>query len=423
MTQITFLVGPFHPNFSAVGYCAYQVQKCLLDSFDVSTIAFRDDPSQSLEGQLDAIQIHRIETSEMRATGLARSATGRIAGARLITLRLKGALRRLLSSETINRHLVRAYHTRLKAMDPEPDVIVPVAFPFETVLAALAYKRTHPRAIVVPYLFDDFVDSGSLHVLKLAREIKRPLHLCLERQMLMESDAVLAMHPLRRHLEDNFDSTQLAKVMFLEHPLMSPPAKAAERGDDGITTLCFTGSLIKNVREADYLISLLGGLQIERPVRADFFVMGNVARKVRSGILANGLEIVNHGCVPKAEADAAVARADVLINIGEKTGRQISSKIFEYMATGKPIIHLAHVRSDANTTILAKYPLALCLIEDRSMLKENARRVSNLIGRVPAQSLTFEEVSTIYPEAIPTKTADVLKYIVHNSQILFGTEK
>jgi hypothetical protein len=421
MTGIVFLVGSFHPNFSAVGYCAYQVQKCLVDTFDVSTIAFRDDPSQPLDGQLDAIRVHRIETSEMRARGLARAAKGQMARARH-ALRLKGALRRLLSPETIDRRLVDAYLERLKGMDPQPDVIVPVVFPFETVLAALAYKRTHPGVMVVPYLFDDFVDSGSLHVLKLAREMKRPRHLHLERRMLAESDAVLAMHPLRRHLEGSFDSTLLAKVMFLEHPLLSPPARATDRCDDGIIRLCFTGSLIQKVREPGYLINLLGALKIDRPVRADFFVMGNVAREVPSGVLGNGLEIVNHGRVPKPEADAAVARADILINIGEVTGRQISSKVFEYMATGKPIIHLAHVENDAVTKVLSKYPLTLSLIEDRSQLDENAHKVSDFIGRGAAEKLTFEQVKTIYPEALPATTANFLKDILKTYCANFETE-
>lgn len=382
-----------------------------MDSFDVSTIAFRDDPSQPLEGQLDAIRVHRIETSEMRARGLARTATGPMARQRLIALRLKGAFRRLLSPETIDRLLVQAYLERLKAMDPPPDVIVPVVFPFETAQAALAYKRIHSGVKIVPYLFDNFVESETLHVLKLAREIKRNRHLRLERWMLAASHAVIAMHPLRPHLESNFDSSLLSKVLFMEHPLLSPPNGEAKRCDDGGLRLCFTGSLIQKVTEPHYLIRLLRALRIERPVRADFFVMGNAAQDVSSCRLENGIEIINHGRVPKPEADAAVVRADILINIGEVRGKQISSKVFEYMATGKPIIHLAHVENDVVTKILAKYPPALCLVEDWSQLEENARKVSDLIGRGAAKEFTFEEVRAIYSEALPSATADVFRSI------------
>lgn len=412
MTHIVFLVDSFHPNFSAVGHCVYQVQRHLTDTFDVTTIAFRDQQSQPQDEQLGAIGVHRIETTDMRARSRAHTTPGLTGRAWVFALRIKGALRRLLSPATIDRSLVRAYVQRLESFVSPPDVIVPVVFPFEGVLAALAYKRTHASVMVLPYLFDDFVDSGSLHVLKIAREMKRNRHLGLERRMLAESDAVLAMHPLRNHLEGNFDGGALKNLLLLEHPLLSPPEVARQQCADGTLRLCFTGSLIRKVREPGYLINLLQALRVEQPMQADFFVMGNAAKDVPSGVLQNGIQITNHGRVPKPEADAAVARSDVLINLGEATGRQVSSKVFEYMATGKPIVHIASVEHDAVTKILAKYPPALCLLQDPRKVDENSRKISDfIVGRDPTQNLSFDEVKTIYPEALPSATVEVIKTI------------
>ncbi len=412
MTNITFLVGSFYPDFEAVGYCAYQVQKCLAHEFLISVVSFRNGTDQSTEQSIDGIQIFRIETEDMKRRGLAMYRSGRLMKAQVTMLRLRGAMRRLLSPTTINRSLVEAYLERLERLDPRPDVLVPVVFPFESVLAAQAYKVATPHVTLVPYLFDDFVDSGSLHVLRIARALKRSRHIRLEHRMLAEADAVLAMHPLRRHLERNFDSTLLRKVRYLEHPLLSPPTGAAEERKDGVVRLCFTGSLIKKVREPSYLVSVLSALRLETPVLADFFVMGNAAHAVPSGVLSNGLKIVNHGRVTKPEADAAVARADILINIGEVTGRQVSSKVFEYISTGKPILHLAAAEKDAVTEILSKYPRALCIRAQQSKLQENAIKISGLITSGIGRNLTFEQVKTIYPEALPSATADIFRDIV-----------
>lgn len=412
MINITFLAGSFYPDFEAVGYCAYQVQNCLTDEFSISVVSFRNEMHQPIEEVIDGIRIFRVETTDMKRREMVLRSKGRLAGGRLTMLRLQGAIRRLLSPVTINRSLVEAYIERLERLDPKPDVLVPLVFPFESVLAALAYKAANPNVILVPYLFDDFVDSGSLHVLKLAREMKRTRHLRLERRMLAEADAVLAMHPLRGHLEGNFASNFLEKVIFLEHPLLSPPKAAPQRYDDGVIRLCFTGSLIKKVREPSYLISVLSAIKLGTPVRADFFVKGNAAHRVPSGVLKNGLEIVNHGRVSKLEADEAVARADILINIGEVTGRQVSSKVFEYMSTGKPIMHLANLETDAVTSILSRYPLALCLMEDRSQIHENARKIYDFIVAGAVKKLTFDQVQSIYPEALPSTTADVFRDIV-----------
>ena len=409
MTQITFLVPSFHPNFSAVGYCAYQVQKCLAEKFDVSVISFRDGLEQSFEERLDTIKVHRIETHDMRARVHALARPGPLARAWLMALRLKGAARRLLSPETIDQSLVRAYLARLETMEPRPTVIVPVVFPFEAVLAALAFKRSHPEVTVIPYLFDDFVESGSLHVLKLARALKRGRHLRLERRMLEESDAVLSMHPLRAHFERHFQPKLLKKITYLEHPLLVKPAMGVEpQREDGITRLCYTGALVKNVREPDYLRALLRTIRPRQNVQANFYVMGSAAHKIPTESVADKIQIVNHGQVSKTEADAAIWCADILLNLGDVQGKQISSKVFEYMATGKPIIHLAYVTDDAVTQILAKYPLSLCLVQVQDRMDENVRLFQDFITTRRHDKVSFNAVKAIYPEALPETTSKTL---------------
>jgi hypothetical protein len=413
MSNITFLAGSFYPDFEAVGFCAYQVQKCLADEHLISVVSFRSQPHQQDEETICGIRIIRFATQEMTQRSLLAKHAGRIASMRLKIMRIRGALRKLLSPTSINKHLVQSYIECLEKLEPKPDVLVPLVFPFETVLAALAYKAKNPHVTLVPYLFDDFVQSGSLHVLNLAREMKRNRHLDLERRMLSESDAVLAMHPLRQHLEENFESCLLGRVTFVEHPLLSPPVSASEIDNLGTIKLCFTGSLIRNVREAGNLIRLLEAVQIEKPVRVDFYVMGNAAQDVPSGFLSNGVEIVNHGRVTKSEADAAVARADILINIGEVTGRQVSSKIFEYVSTGKPILHLANVKTDSVSGILSKYPLGLSIINDQRKLRENAHKISDLIRKGESEKITFDVVQTIWPDALPEYTAKIFRKIIN----------
>ena len=413
MMRITFLVPEFYPDFSAVGYCAYQVQKCLTDEFDVSVISFRHGQTQPLEERLDTIHVHRIETHYMRARAQALAASGPMARARLMSLRLKGALRRLLYPETIDEPLVRAYQARLEKMAPRPDVIVPVVFPFETVLAALAFKRAYPEVKVIPYLFDDFVDSGSLHVLKLARALKRGRHLRLESRMLEDADAVLSMHPLRAHFEHYFPTRMHKKVTYLEHPLLVKPAAArVPRHDDGVTRLCYTGALIKKVRDPSYLRALLRAMRPRQTVQADFYVMGDAAAKIPTQTGGGSVRIINHGRVPKPEADAAVRNADILINIGDAQGKQVSSKVFEYMATGKPIIHFAFVEKDTVSIILEKYPLALCITQTRRLFDGNVRRVEKFISERRSNEIPFDDVKAIYPEALPETTGKILSALI-----------
>lgn len=51
----------------------------------------------------------------------------------------------------------------------------------------------------------------------------------------------------------------------------------------------------------------------------------------------------------------------------------MSSKIFSYMATGKPIVHIYYAEDDVNVGYLKRYPLALCLRAQEDSLAFNAR--------------------------------------------------
>lgn len=73
----------------------------------------------------------------------------------------------------------------------------------------------------------------------------------------------------------------------------------------------------------------------------------------------------------------------------------MSSKVFEYMSSNKPIIHLAYLRDNAASKILARYPPALCIVQDRKRFDENVQLVTKFIAENRTKVLTYEEVKTI----------------------------
>lgn len=404
MRHLVFLLGSYYPNYSAVGYCVHQVIKCLKNEFDITVIALHNDPLLPSEEIYDGVRILRIESEGIRQRNRTLTNKGKSSTFYLNFIRLRGLLRRLFSPETVDASLVRAYLDCLSKQSLEINSLVPVVFPFETVLAALQYKKINPKAKIVSYLFDDFVDSGSLHVYRFVAFLKRRRHLFLEQKMLEESHAVLAMHPLRDHFEQWFSKELVKKISYLEHPLLIQPRKSNLHLEDGVVHLCFTGSLIRNVREPDYLLQLLRGASFKKSVSAEFYVMGNAANQIKTGKLSDNLEVKNFGKVSKSNADEAIARSNILINIGERTGRQVSSKIFEYMATGKPIIHIAYTHNDSVVKILQRYPLVLCIIKNIDDISNQTRALSEFIEDNYRSNITYDDVAQIFPEALPMTT-------------------
>lgn len=94
---------------------------------------------------------------------------------------------------------------------------------------------------------------------------------------------------------------------------------------------------------------------------------------VQARILDGRRNVMRKGWVSGDDLERAWSDADCLLSIAEKRGRQMSSKIFSYMATGKPIVHVYYAEDDVNVEYLKRYPLALCLRVQDDALAYNAR--------------------------------------------------
>jgi len=406
LKHIVFVMGSYYPRFSAVGACGHRVITALKGEFKISVIAMADEHAEELRANVDGVDIYRVVTPDIATRArLARNlqnhsnAKDRL---HLLALRGRSTLRRLLSPATIDHALVDAYLHQLRQIR-DFDVIVPLVFPFESVIAALEYASSSD-VMVIPYLFDNFVESRSLHVLAIARKLKERRHVRLEKDMLERSDAVLSMHPLETHFRKHFGSIVDRKIRFLEHPLLSKKERLAGPANATVR-MVYTGALIRNIHEPSYVMDLIDTLDLGMPFEVDFYVMGNGASQVKSKTTLFGVHVRNCGRVSKQEADVAVAQSTVLLNIGEIEGRQISSKVFEYMAAGKPIIHFAHSQDDAVARILDRYPLALCLLQKQHLMDENREQFKRFVIANAGKSMDFEDVAEIFPEALPETTA------------------
>ena len=108
--------------------------------------------------------------------------------------------------------------------------------------------------------------------------------------------------------------------------------------------------------------------------------------------------------VPADQLSVLYEEHDCLLSIGELPGRQLSSKIFSYMATGKPIVHIYHADDDVNLPYFKNYPLSLTLRDDGALLEENVKRLCLFLlwarGKKSVYSTVHEVMYECTPEAV-----------------------
>ena len=165
----------------------------------------------------------------------------------------------------------------------------------------------------------------------------------LERRVAQRADlAVGATAPIASDL-----STRLGAIATCVpngwDPRLSPPATSPVTQTGDIVTLVHTGTL-SGTRNPEPLLRALRAVQSD-PEAAPLRLLhaGPLTTTERELIDATGTsDIVEHlGTLSRADALALQRSADALILLTSRNSSEATSKIFEYLAAGRPIVALA----------------------------------------------------------------------------------
>ena len=113
---------------------------------------------------------------------------------------------------------------------------------------------------------------------------------------------------------------------------------------------------------------------------------------------------------PGVKNDIAVSttyKADILLNIGNSISNMVPSKIFDYFATGKPIVNVQKIENSPDMEYFEKYPLQFTLKEyENRMDYEN---LYSFIKNNKNSSISFDKVKQIYETATPEYVAGLIE--------------
>lgn len=403
--RLVFVVDAYYPRYAAVEKCAKNLVDVLLrEGHDVTVVAKRywDSPADHTDELPEDIVFVSTGLSAVRARvdghlAQAPSAFGwRLADRACALVNYAGTL---IGRSCAHKDLVDAYVEAIEGLGFVPDQLVPCSSPFEGVVACVEYAKRHPGVKLTPVIFDQFADSGTLCKTRFTRELKRKANITVEREALEASDVVLNItwdeHVRKYHpgCED--------KLVHIEHPLLVRPqevaASVAGEGD-GRSRVIFAGSLSAGVRDPAATLAIFCGLGDVACL--DMYVMGPGRELVQPAAAEHPGAVRLHDAVPSSEMTALLAGGDCLLSIGNTTSDQKPSKVVEYMALGKPILHVCSIADDPVRGDVAAYPLG-CVIEageDPSCARDTVRA---FLERTRGAQMTFDEVAELFRDENP----------------------
>lgn len=200
------------------------------------------------------------------------------------------------------------------------------------------------------------------------------------------------------------------KMQVLDFPALVP-LPAQETPQNKRIRCVFVGSLYQTIRTPHFALELFAALNA--PDVELVFVGGGWEQFPADLLLPYqavlGERLVATGAVPKAEADQQLLCADVLINLGNGIDNQVPSKLFEYFALGKPILHLAKLANDPALAYLSQWPLACCLQESEGVTETSVAALRHFLQNSGHKTLPYSAAKALFAANTPAFAAHTIE--------------
>ncbi|WP_373472198.1 hypothetical protein [Carnobacterium alterfunditum] len=408
--KIVFLTSSYYPYFSAIGKCVYNLVNEMKKNHEVIVISNMSILNLPQEEIFDNHKIIRVRTTAMKKRDIIQEQDevflkSKINEIKMISLRSFEYSKVIMSKTTTQKYLVKEYLKKLSNVE-NIDIIIPTCYPFESILASQKYKRKYNKNVkIIPFLFDKFSDSPTLHRNNINKKWKYKEHLVLEEKMIKDAEKVFYVDSWIDHTEKHFKKYR-KKFIHVEHPLIVEynhgKLNKKIKNEDNFIDIVYTGVLDKKVRSPFRTLKIISKLvEKNNKLRFHFYVLGNCGNELDEYHMEYPNNIFNHGQVKSDVALFKIMESNILLSIGNTDVSLIPSKIFEYMSCGKPIIHFYTSEDDRVISLLNNYNLGFCVKQDKEIDEHMINQITEFFDVNKFRNMPFDEVEKNFFEATP----------------------
>jgi len=271
------------------------------------------------------------------------------------------------------------------------DAMVSVSLPFVTNQVAFNLKQRSPGLPWLVYELDPFTYNYVLPTRQVGRRIAIETAVARAADITISTSGIIEENVRRR-----FRASDAYRQMSLPLPNLAPRASAASRRPDSDAScdrstinVVYTGVFYQRIRPPEALGRLMTGLRTDDVV---FHLYGGSCENFFRDLDLPRGRVVLHGRVSKEVSDQAIDFADVVLNVGNDLPNQIPSKLFAYMASGKPILHLSQNADDPSLPLLNTYGHVLIVDATGSPTDSEFDRIASFLEAVRGVTLAPEEI-------------------------------
>ncbi len=273
------------------------------------------------------------------------------------------------------------------------DTLLTINSPFPAHLAGQKFKQKNPHVRWLTFTVDPFARASDFSKRWLFRLYKIRIDKATEKGVFKAADLNFVSEEVYETDTEMFSDVK-EKVIPIPYLLQRTESAGGElRFPSSKINLIYTGRFYRSIRNPEYFLRLF--CQIENPdINLHLFAFSDCDELIEKYINLSSGRIIRHTPVTQDQIPDILNQANILVSVGNSTASFKPSKLFEYLATGKPILHIN--QSNQHDEVLEKYPLGLQIYPGKLSGTDTAIEMQEFCLAHTDQQLPWEQVNSLY---------------------------
>ena len=230
------------------------------------------------------------------------------------------------------------------------------------------------------------------------------------------ADCLISPSPFKQFHEQYGEVKEaIGKRVYLEHPSVLPPRESVNMPTgkfikQGRINILYAGRVYFK-EHISYCIDLLGKTSFAEQINLILLTKGLDESDLKAMSHNFKGEIVLSDWIPLDELNALYRETDICIAFSGYSSSSVSSKVYEYMCYGNPVVHFYEEDDDVTKKAISRYPLSMsiCLRKDERTYVES---MDNFIKNSLGKRVLYEDVERLFPDATGAAYVRVISSMV-----------
>jgi hypothetical protein len=233
------------------------------------------------------------------------------------------------------------------------DVLISVSHPFSShIIASKLRSQFHFKWIVDigdPFIHQNYPPRNNPKLWNSKNKIT-------EKAVLSSCDMISVTNQTLADKYSNDYGISKKKISVMP-PMHSPlPDQLSELMNHQEVNIGYYGTFYDGVRSPEIILEARNHIESPKPIHWHFYggIKGHHKEEINK-LIRYGDKVYFHGVKSREEVIGNMTSMDYLLNVGNNTSLQVPSKLVDYLAAQRPVLHLAQHKDDCSTAFLSPY--------------------------------------------------------------------